>query len=392
MDPNAEQAIQAQTEAPASPGFFDDTTALTWIGGFSGLAVILAFFIALFLRSRRPAPVFEDPTQVVVPEHHRSPPPEPIEGAADSQAGEGAPDGLAGLLRRALANSRDVLQSGFDAVFKSAQVDDAAFDELEEALLRADVSQRTARWLLGPLREQSKAGAESPDRLRKELRQGIRSCLSAVQRPLARPDGANPWVILVVGVNGSGKTTTIGKLAARFVREGHKVMLGAGDTYRAAAVQQLREWAERSGADIVAGDPGADPGAVVHDTLQAALARGHDIVLIDTAGRLQTALPLMEQLGKVRRVIDKVVPGAPHETLMVLDGTMGQNGLSQATRFNEAVPLSGVVVTKLDGTAKGGMLLTLAHELALPVPLIGLGEGVDDLRDFDAEAYVEALG
>jgi fused signal recognition particle receptor len=208
--------------------------------------------------------------------------------------------------------------------------------------------------------------------------------------PLA-PDGRRPFVVLVVGVNGSGKTTTIGKLAARFGREGHKVLLAAGDTFRAAAADQLAIWAERAGADIVRHDEGADPGAVVFDALTAAKARGADVVIIDTAGRLQTKKPLMEQLGKVRRVIDKVVPGAPHETLLVVDGTTGQNAVSQAHAFHAATPLTGVVVTKLDGTAKGGVVLAIGAELGLPVRLVGIGEKVEDLRDFDASAFVDAL-
>ena len=329
------------------------------------------------IRGRR-VPAFEEPQHDVPPTAHVSELPP-------------AAEGVGGRLRRALEASRRVLQSGFGAVFGGARVDDAAFDELEEGLLRSDVSQRTAKWLLEPLRQAVRAGDTDSDTLRHQLREGIRTCLSAVERPLRRPEDVDPWVLLIVGVNGSGKTTTAGKLAARLVADGHKVMLAAGDTYRAAAVEQLREWAGRAGAEIVAGEPGADPGSVVHDALHAARARGCDVVIIDTAGRLQTARPLMEQLGKVRRVIDKVVPGAPHETLLVLDGTMGQNGLSQAQQFNEATPLSGIIVTKLDGTAKGGMLLTLAHEVALPVPMLGIGEAVDDLRDFDAEAFVDAL-
>ena len=198
-------------------------------------------------------------------------------------------------------------------------------------------------------------------------------------------------MILVVGVNGSGKTTTIGKLAHRYREQGKRVMLAAGDTYRAAAAEQLQVWAERTGADFARLDEGADPGAVVFQALERAESGGHDVVIIDTAGRLQTRKPLMEQLSKVRRVIQKRVPSGPHETLLVLDGTMGQNGMSQATLFHEATPLTGVVVTKLDGTAKGGMVLAIASELKLPVKLVGLGEQAADLRDFEPEAFVEAL-
>ena len=196
---------------------------------------------------------------------------------------------------------------------------------------------------------------------------------------------------MVVGVNGSGKTTTIGKLAARYHREGKKVLLAAADTYRAAAADQLAVWAERAEVDLSRMDEGADPGAVVYQTMERALAQGYDVVIIDTAGRLQTRKPLMDELSKLRRVVTKHVEDGPHETLLVLDGTMGQNGLSQAALFNEAAPLTGVVVTKLDGTAKGGMVLTIAAEMSLPVKLIGMGEGMDDLRDFDPAAFVDVL-
>jgi fused signal recognition particle receptor len=198
-------------------------------------------------------------------------------------------------------------------------------------------------------------------------------------------------VFLVVGVNGSGKTTTIGKLASRLVGEGHKVLLAAADTYRAAAADQLGIWAQRAGADLVRHDEGADPGAVTYDAMQAAVARKVDVVLVDTAGRLQTRKPLMDQLAKIRRVIQKVVPDGPHGTLLVIDGTMGQNAMSQARQFNDVTPLTGVAVTKLDGTAKGGVLLAVADEMKLPIQLIGVGEQVADLRDFEPEAFVDAV-
>lgn len=215
--------------------------------------------------------------------------------------------------------------------------------------------------------------------------------LDGVAGPVASVPEEGPLVILVVGVNGSGKTTTIGKLAHRYQQAGKRVLLAAGDTYRAAAAEQLTVWAERTGADIVSHQAGADPGAVVYDALSAAKARGHDVVIVDTAGRLQTRKPLMDQLSKVRRVIQKIVPAGPHETLLVVDGTMGQNALSQARLFDEATPLTGVVVTKLDGTAKGGMVLTIAAELGLAVKLVGIGEQAADLRDFHAGVFVEAL-
>jgi fused signal recognition particle receptor len=205
------------------------------------------------------------------------------------------------------------------------------------------------------------------------------------------PPAAKPHVILVVGVNGSGKTTTIGKLATQYAAAGKRVLLAAGDTYRAAAADQLQIWAERSGAEIVRLDEGADPSAVAFDAMRKATSGDFDVVIVDTAGRLQTARPLMEQLAKVRRVIAKQVPDAPHETLLVVDGTMGQNALSQARLFGEAAPLTGVVVTKLDGTAKGGVVVALRGETGVPIRWVGVGERAVDLKTFDAQEFVDAL-
>ncbi len=297
-------------------------------------------------------------------------------------------EGLSMRLSAVLGRSRAALQERFDTLFGREKVDDALFEELEEALITADVGLPTTERLLQPLRDRA---GEEPAALREALREEIRSLLTGIAAPLGPPPADPPWVILVVGVNGSGKTTTIGKLAARFTAEGKEVLLAASDTYRAAATEQLSVWAERAGADIVAHGEGADPGAVAYDALQAAKARGADVVIVDTAGRLQTRKPLMQQLAKIRRVLDKVVPGAPHETLLVVDGTMGQNALSQTRLFDEATPLTGVVVAKLDGTAKGGMILTIAAEVGLPVKLIGIGERVEDLREFEVDAFVDVL-
>ncbi|MCB9677853.1 MAG: signal recognition particle-docking protein FtsY [Alphaproteobacteria bacterium] len=313
----------------------------------------------------------------------------PLDGTLQPDVEPVAPVGLVARLRQALGRSREALQGRFDALF-GKPIDEALFQELEDTLLLADVGVQTAGRITDKLRALARSGTDA-DGLREALRSEMAAILHAVDNRFASPVADQPLVVLVVGVNGSGKTTTIGKLASRFAREGHAVLLAAADTYRAAAVDQLKVWAERSGADFVSHDEGADPGAVVYDALEAAKARGRDVVIIDTAGRLQTRKPLMEQLSKLRRVIQKHIPDGPHETLLVLDGTMGQNGLSQAKLFNEATPLSGVVVTKLDGTAKGGMVLTIAAELGLPVKFIGIGEGVDDLRPFEPAAFVEAL-
>jgi len=298
--------------------------------------------------------------------------------------------GLVTRLRQAMSRSREALQGRFDALF-GKPIDEALFEELEETLLLADVGIVTATRITDRLRALSKAEDADSAILRQALRTEMASILDGVDPAFAAVRSDQPLVILVVGVNGSGKTTTIGKLAARFAADGHRVLLAAADTYRAAAVEQLKVWADRTAADFVSHDEGSDPGAVVYDALVAAKARDRNVVIIDTAGRLQTRKPLMEQLSKLCRVIQKHVPDGPHETLLVLDGTMGQNGLSQAKLFNEATPLSGVVVTKLDGTAKGGMVITIASELGLPVKFIGIGEGVDDLRPFESAAFVEAL-
>jgi fused signal recognition particle receptor len=231
----------------------------------------------------------------------------------------------------------------------------------------------------------------SMDRFSQVLREETRALVP--QRAASPIDvtRAKPFVILVVGVNGTGKTTTIAKLATRFKNEGRSVILGAADTFRAAAIEQLQMWADRVGVPMVKHKAGSDPGAVAHDTVTAAKARNADVVLIDTAGRLHNKSHLMEELSKVRRVIEKEMPGAPHETLLVLDGTTGQNGVSQAAAFLEAAKLTGMIVTKLDGTAKGGVILSIMRQFEIPVKFIGVGEGADDLIPFDPSAYVDTL-
>jgi fused signal recognition particle receptor len=223
------------------------------------------------------------------------------------------------------------------------------------------------------------------------LRAAILEKLRRVEAPAGLALRGKPHVILVLGVNGSGKTTSIGKLAARYRAEGRHVILGAADTFRAAAIDQLQIWGERTGCEVIAGTPGSDPSAVAFDTREAAKARCAGVAIIDTAGRLQTKRPLMEELGKLTRVIGRALAGAPHETLLVLDANTGQNALSQASLFAEVAPVTGLVLTKLDGTAKGGVIVGLADALGIPVRFVGVGEAVEDLRDFSAEAFVEAL-
>jgi fused signal recognition particle receptor len=304
--------------------------------------------------------------------------PGPVATATAEPAPPSEPEsGWSALLRR----TRD--RFGDQLAGLLGRSDDGRWAALEETLLGADVGVRTSERLVAVARRASGSPREA-------LASEMRALLSGPSG-LVVPQDKRPFVILVAGVNGTGKTTTIGKLAARFRAQGLTVVLGAADTFRAAAIDQLGIWAERAGAEFVRQAPGADPGAVAYDTVAAAVARGLDVALIDTAGRLQTARPLMEELSKVRRAIAKALPGAPHETLLVLDGTVGQNAVSQATQFHEAAPLTGVVVTKLDGTARGGALLAVAAETRLPIRLVGVGERLEDLRDFDGSAFVEAI-
>ncbi len=270
-----------------------------------------------------------------------------------------------------------------------AKIDDDFLDDLEAVLLTGDLGVRTTDYLLRQIRRGVTEGRISNT---KEVMPYMEKIVSEMLRDEAPEEELHhPEVILVVGVNGVGKTTTIGKMASRWQKEGKKVLLAAADTFRAAASEQLTIWAERTGADIVKHAEGADPAAVAFDAVSAAVARGADIVLIDTAGRLQTKVNLMEELKKISRVIKKVVPDAPHQTLLVLDATTGQNAVSQAKTFGEIVPLSGVVLTKLDGTAKGGVVLSISEELHVPVKYIGLGEREDDLQKFVPEDFAKAL-
>jgi len=301
-------------------------------------------------------------------------------GAADGSGRPPARD-----LRSALVATGRRFRERLDAAL--GRTDDQRFEALEEALLGADVGARTTRLLLERVRTQG-GGDDDPEALRRTLRSEL---LRMLDRPNASEVRATPWVILVTGVNGVGKTTTIGKLAALHTAQGRRVLMVAADTFRAAAIEQLAVWAQRTGADIVRHEQGADPSAVVFDGLRAARARGAQIVLVDTAGRLHTRTPLMDELGKVRRTVEREVPGGPHEVLLVLDATTGQNALSQARAFTEAAGVTGVVVTKLDGTAKGGVVLAVNQELGIPVRYVGVGEGVDDLRPFEPEAFVSGL-
>ena len=293
-------------------------------------------------------------------------------------------------LRDSMRRTREALGAELQAtVFQS--LDDEAFEQLEEALIYADVGAPTTAMIVERLETEATSGELASG---EDLTRRLRELLAET----ARIDGdriplvESPTVILMVGVNGTGKTTTIGKMAWHLQRElGRSVMLAAGDTFRAAAAEQLTTWAERAGCGLVRGDPGSDPGAVAFDAIAAARARGHDVVIVDTAGRLHTQGHLMDELRKVRDVIARQVPGAPHETLLTIDATTGQNGLRQAMLFREAVDVDGIVLTKLDGTAKGGIALAIAQELGVPVKLIGIGEALEDLRPFDADDFARAI-
>jgi fused signal recognition particle receptor len=291
--------------------------------------------------------------------------------------------GMFSRLRDSLSKSRRAL-TGELATAAFDPGNDLDWERLEEALIMGDVGVRATAELVQRLEARGDAGDNLDEALAEEIE-------TLCGEPPTLDVTHEPAVILVVGVNGTGKTTTIGKLAARLSEHGRSVVVAAADTFRAAAEEQLEIWAQRAGADFVGSERGGDPAAVAYDGIQAAQARGRDVVIVDTAGRLHTQTNLMEELAKVRRVISGRLDGAPHETLLVVDATTGQNGLQQARLFGEAVGVTGVVLTKLDGSAKGGVAIPIAYELGLPVKLIGVGEGLDDLRPFDPRDYARAL-
>ena len=300
------------------------------------------------------------------------------------------PRGAFRRLRESLSRSRQALQAELSASIAD-RLDGEAFEQIEEALILADLGAPATADVVGRLEAEVESGElAGGDAVRERL---VELLAGLAQTEAPRIDlTARPALVMVVGVNGTGKTTTIGKLAWHLERElGLSVLVAAADTYRAAAIEQLETWAERSGVEIVTGTPGGDAGAVIFDAIAAAEARGVDVVIADTAGRLHTHGNLMDELAKVRRVAEKRLEGAPHETLIVIDATTGQNGLRQAKSFAEAVDVSGVVLTKLDGTAKGGIALAISRELQIPVKLIGVGEGIEDLRPFDATEFATAL-
>ncbi|MGD9000498.1 MAG: signal recognition particle-docking protein FtsY [Granulosicoccaceae bacterium] len=301
--------------------------------------------------------------------------------------------GLFGRLKDRLGKTRGGLTDALSSlVLGSKQIDDELFEEIETQLLTADVgitaTQRIMKDLTARLSRNELADGEA---LLQALREDLAAILAPCSQPLVIPQQDKPFVILVVGVNGAGKTTTIGKLARHLHQAGRSVMLAAGDTFRAAAVEQLQTWGERNDVPVIAQHTGADSASVIFDALQAAQARNIDVLIADTAGRLHTKSNLMEELAKVKRVMAKLDAEAPHEVMIVLDAGTGQNALSQTVQFNEAVGLTGITLTKLDGTAKGGIIFSIAEQTGLPIRYIGVGEGIDDLREFDAEEFIQAL-
>ncbi|MGQ9559000.1 MAG: signal recognition particle-docking protein FtsY [Candidatus Oleimicrobiaceae bacterium] len=295
-------------------------------------------------------------------------------------------------LRSGLTKTRLVLNERLARVVGTRRVvDDLLLDQLEEALIAADVGVAASEKLIAQLREALRSvPATSTEEVRRILQEQMVALLDRGGTP-ERVLANHPHVILVVGVNGTGKTTTIGKLAHYHRQQGRKVLLGAADTFRAAATEQLTIWAERAGVEVVRTNPGADPAALAFDALNAALARAVDILIVDTAGRLHTKVNLMEEVRKIRRVLDRRLPGAPHEVLLVIDATTGQNGLAQAQQFTQATGVTGIVLTKLDGTAKGGIAVAICQELEVPVQWVGLGEGIEDLAPFHPREFVEGL-
>jgi fused signal recognition particle receptor len=312
--------------------------------------------------------------------------------AADQErvGGDSASEQSINPLKNSLSRTRQMFSRMGDA-FRQNEITDELWDDLEESLLQADVGPGTTKWLIERLQQRaSEERLKSGAQVQRALREELVKLLGKPSTLRFAPD-STLTVILVIGVNGSGKTTTIAKLAYRLKKEGHRVMLAAADTFRAAAIDQLKVWAERIGVPVISQNPGSDPGAVVYDAIQAATTRGCDILIVDTAGRLQTKYNLMEELKKINKVIQKFIPKGPHELLIVMDATTGQNALLQARQFAADIGLTGVVITKLDGTAKGGFAFAVADDLGVPIKFIGTGEKVVNLEPFDPQSFVAAL-
>jgi len=306
---------------------------------------------------------------------------------------EESQEGFFGRLKNQLSKTRSGLTGGLGNLFLGKkQIDDELFEELEAILLTSDVGIDATQRIIDKLTQRvARKQLSDPRAMTAALQEEMLLILEPNQQPLVIPDSNDPFVILVVGVNGMGKTTTIGKLAKRLKAEGKSVILAAGDTFRAAAIEQLQEWGTRNDIEVVAQHTGADSASVIYDAFEKARARKIDVLIADTAGRLHTQVNLMNELSKINRVIKKLDDSAPHEVMLVVDAGTGQNALAQAKHFNEATPLTGITLTKLDGTAKGGIIFAIANQFNLPIRFIGIGEGIDDLREFDAQAFTRAL-
>ncbi len=312
---------------------------------------------------------------------------------ASSVAAAEPPPSVFARLKAGLARTRSNLSDALgDLLRGKKQIDDELLEDLETLLLTADVGVEATRRVIDDLTARvSRRELADPDALGEVLRGQLAELLRSIDKPVVESAPGRPQVVLMVGINGAGKTTTIGKLARRFKDDGNSVMLAAGDTFRAAAVEQLQAWGTRNDVPVIAQATGADAASVIYDALEAATARNVDILIADTAGRLHTKTNLMDELAKINRVLQKIDPSAPHEVMLVVDAGTGQNALNQARQFNEAVGLTGITLTKLDGTAKGGIVFAIAEQLAVPIRFIGIGETVDDLRPFDADEFVRAL-
>lgn len=385
----------------ASAGIPEEYQSLVALGiVYLGVTVVVLLFVLMLLKSlrksRQPPPEIdhvEAAADSCTTASTEIPPVEPGLAAEPEPAPAEAPTpGLFERFKRGLSKTQSSLVGRVDSLLRGrTTIDEDLIEELEEILITADLGMPTTQKLIKSLElSRAKGDLASPDQVRQLLMEELEKILSFESKPLD-VSSASPFVIMVIGVNGVGKTTTIGKLANQFAQAGKKVILGAGDTFRAAAAEQLQIWGSRAGVEVICHAEGADPGAVTFDAAKAAVARKADILLLDTAGRLHTKVNLMEELKKIRRVLDREIPGAPHEVLLVLDATTGQNALTQAKLFNEAVPLDGIVLTKLDGTAKGGIVVAIAAEMQVPVRYVGIGEQLDDLRPFDAEMFVSVL-
>ena len=319
--------------------------------------------------------------------------PPALEERAEHDAIVEKPAGLFARLKKGLSKTRQFLNTDIDQLFLDRKkIDDELLEELEELLITADIGVQTTLYLIDRISHRS-ANITDADQLKSVLKAEIHSLLKTdeIKKTSSQAAEVTPHVIMVVGVNGVGKTTTIGKLAAHYTGENKKVLIAAADTFRAAAVEQVTIWAQRGKADLVHHKDGSDPAAVAYDGVEAGISRGSDVVLIDTAGRLHTKVNLMEELKKIKRSVDKKLNGAPHEILLVLDATTGQNAVSQAKMFHEALDVSGIALTKLDGTAKGGIVISIVNSLNVPLKYIGVGEQIDDLQTFNTEKFVDAL-